>query len=80
MCGSSSTGSEKGLFRTLGPADAERVLKRPVAFTIANDHETMTQAIDRGMPIDRGQAQVARWAGISTRWSAGVAAALGLEH
>ena len=29
----------------------ERVLRRPIAFTIANDHETMNQAIDRGVPI-----------------------------
>jgi pilus assembly protein CpaE len=42
---------EKGLFKNVSPADAERVLKRPVAFTIANDHATMNQAIDLGVPL-----------------------------
>lgn len=42
---------EKGFFKNVSLADAERVLKKPVAFSISNDHETMSQAIDRGVPI-----------------------------
>lgn len=71
--------SEKGMFKTIDVADAERVLKRPVAFTIANDHETMTQAIDRGVPI----AEVRRKCALSKDIGAldkGLAAALGLER
>jgi pilus assembly protein CpaE len=71
--------AEKGLFRTLGPADAERVLKRPVAFSICNDHETMSQTIDRGIPL----AEVKRKCSLGRDIDAmeqGVTAALGLEH
>jgi pilus assembly protein CpaE len=70
---------EKGLFKTLGTADAERVLRRPVAFTIANDHETMNQAIDRGIPISevRRKSPLARDIEALDK---GLAAALGLEH
>ena len=71
--------AEKGLFRTLGPADAERVLKRPVAFTIANDHATMSQAIDRGVPIAEVKRKCALVKDIDAM-EQGVAAALGLEH
>lgn len=71
--------SEKGLFRTLGPADAERALRKPVAFSIANDHETMSQAIDRGIPIEqvKRKSPLNRDIGVMEQ---GVAAALGLEH
>ena len=71
--------TEKGLFRTLGTADAERVLRRSVAFTVANDHETMTQAIDRGVPI----AEVRRKSALSKDidlMNKGVTSALGMEH
>jgi pilus assembly protein CpaE len=71
--------AQKGLFRALGPADAERVLRRPVSFTIANDHETMTQAIDRGISI----AEVKRKCPLGKDIDAmeqGLAAVLGLEH
>jgi pilus assembly protein CpaE len=71
--------AEKGLFRTIGPADAERVLRRPVAFSIANDHDTMSQAIDRGVPI----AEIKRKSALGKDIDAleqGVIAALGLEH
>ena len=70
---------EKGMFKTLGTGDAERVLRRPVAFTIANDHETMTQAIDRGVPIGEVRRKCALGRDIETL-DKGVAAALGLEH
>jgi pilus assembly protein CpaE len=71
--------SEKGLFRTLSTADAERALKRPVAFTVTNDHATMSQAIDRGVPL----AEIKRKSPIIKDIDAierGVTAALGLEH
>jgi pilus assembly protein CpaE len=71
--------AEKGFFQNVGLADAERVLHRPVAFTVANDHATMTQAIDRGVPI----AEVKRKCALVKDLEAmdrGVAAALGLER
>jgi len=71
--------AQKGLFRTLSPADAERVLRRPVSFSIANDHETMTQAIDRGISIAEVKRKCALGKDIDAM-EQGVAAALGLEH
>ena len=71
--------TEKGLFRTLGTADAERVLRKSVAFTVANDHETMTQAIDRGVPIAEVRRKCALGKDIDIM-DKGVAAALGVEH
>jgi pilus assembly protein CpaE len=71
--------SEKGLFRSLGPADAERVLRRPVSFTVANDHATMSQAIDRGVPISEIKRKCPLIKDIDTL-EQGVSAALGLEH
>ena len=71
--------AEKGFFRNVGLADAERVLHRPVSFTVANDHPTMTQAIDRGVPL----AEVKRKCPLIKDLEAmdrGVAAALGLER
>ena len=71
--------AEKGMFKTLDVSDAERVLKRPVAFTIANDHDTMTQAIDRGVPIAdvRRKSTLGKDIDVLDK---GLAAALGLEH
>ena len=43
--------AEKGLFRSIKPADVQRALGRPVAFTVVNDHETMIAAIERGVPV-----------------------------
>ena len=71
--------AEKGLFRTLAPADAERVLKRPVAFTVANDHATMSLAIDRGVPIAEVKRKCALGKDIDAM-ERGVTASLGLEH
>ena len=71
--------AEKGFFQNVGLADAERVLHRSVAFTVANDHATMTQAIDRGVPL----AEVKRKCPLVKDIAAmdrGVAAALGLER
>ena len=71
--------TEKGMFKTIDVSDAERVLKRPIAFTIANDHDTMTQAIDRGVPIAevRRKTMLGKDIGVLDK---GLAAALGLEH
>jgi len=71
--------AEKGLFRTLGPADAERVLRKPIAFSIANDHATMSLAIDRGVPIAEVKRKCALGKDIDVM-EQGVTAALGLEH
>ncbi len=71
--------TEKGLFRTLGPADAERVLKRPVAFTVVNDYATMNLAIDRGVPIGEVKRKCPLGKDIDAM-KQGVTAALGLEH
>ena len=71
--------TEKGFFKNVSLADAERVLKRPVAFSISNDHETMSQAIDRGIPL----AQVKRKCQLIKdidKMDQGISAALGLEH
>ena len=70
---------EKGLFKALNTDDAERVLRRPIAFTISNDHDTMTQAIDRGVPIDEVRRKSALARDIDAM-DKGLAAALGLEH
>ena len=50
-----------------------------VAFTIANDHDTMTQAIDRGIPIAEVRRKCALGKDIDAM-DQGLAAALGLEH
>ncbi|WP_051503964.1 AAA family ATPase [Sphingomonas jaspsi] len=71
--------AEKGLFKQIGTADAERVLRRPVAYTIVNDHQTMTQAIDRGVPISEIKRKCALGKDID-QLEKGLAAALGLEH
>jgi len=71
--------SEKGLFKSLGPADAERVLRRPISYTIANDHATMSLAIDRGVRLEEVKRKCALVKDIETL-EQGVSAALGLEH
>jgi pilus assembly protein CpaE len=71
--------TEKGLFKAIDTDDAERVLRRPIAFTVANDHDTMTQAIDRGIPIDEVRRKSALAKDIQAL-DKGLAAALGLEH
>jgi pilus assembly protein CpaE len=71
--------TEKGLFKVVSTDDAERVLRKPVTFTIANDHEIMTQAIDRGVTICEVRRKSALGKDIETM-QAGIAAALGLER
>ena len=70
--------AEKGLFRNLKAHDVERVLGRPVDYLVANDHETMTAAIERGVPVAeiRRKGPLARDLDTLT---AGLVAALGVE-
>jgi pilus assembly protein CpaE len=70
---------EKGFFRTLSEADAERVLRKPVSFTISNDHETMSQAIERGIPIEEVKRKSALGRDIAAM-EVSVAGALGMER
>ena len=70
---------EKGLFRNIGTGDAERVLRRQVAFTIANDHELMSSAIDRGVPVESIRRKSALGKDLDAL-NHGLAAALGLEQ
>jgi len=71
--------AEKGFFKNVSLADAERVLKKPVSFSIANDHETMSQAIDRGIPLAevKRKCQLVKDIDLVDQ---GIATALGLEH
>jgi len=70
---------EKGMFKSLQPSDVAEVLGRDIAFTVSNDHATMSAAIDRGVPIE----EIKRKSALSRDFSlidAGVAAALGLDR
>ncbi|RZV50394.1 MAG: hypothetical protein EX258_05485 [Sphingomonadaceae bacterium] len=70
---------EKGLFKKVTAEDAERVLGRPVSYTVVNDHATMTAAIERGVPI----GEIRRRSPLSRDLDlldAGIAAAMGLER
>ncbi|MCM8557960.1 AAA family ATPase [Sphingomicrobium sediminis] len=70
---------EKGLFRNVTREDAERVLGRPVSYTLANDHATMSAAIEQGVPV----AEVRRKGALNKDLAAleeAVATRLGLER
>ena len=71
--------ADKGLFRSIKSTDVERVLGRPIGYTIANDHETMTAAIERGVPVAeiRRKGPLARDLEMLT---AGLVAALGVGN
>jgi pilus assembly protein CpaE len=71
--------TEKGFFKNVSLADAERVLKKPVAFSIANDHATMSQAIDRGIPLAEVKRKCQLIKDID-QMDQGITSALGLEH
>jgi len=71
--------AETGFFKNVSLADAERVLKKPVAFTIANDHATMNQAIDRGIPVAEVKRKCQLIKDID-QLGQGISSALGLEH
>lgn len=71
--------TEKGFFKNVSVADAERVLKRPVAFSITNDHATMSQAIERGIPLAEVKRKCQLIKDID-EMDQGITSALGLEH
>ncbi|MCJ7421286.1 AAA family ATPase [Sphingomicrobium astaxanthinifaciens] len=70
---------EKGLFKNVTREDAERVLGRPVAYTLANDHATMTAAIEQGIPVAEIRRKGALNRDLKTL-EADVTARLGLER
>ena len=70
---------EKGFFKNVSSADAERVLKRPVAFTVTNDHATMGQAIERGIPLAEVKRKCPLVKDIDLL-SQGISSAFGLEN
>ncbi len=70
---------EKGMFKSIDTADAERVLRRPIEFTVANDHATMSEAIEHGVPINEIRRKSALSRDLDTV-DRGLSAALGLEH
>ncbi|WP_205479703.1 AAA family ATPase [Sphingomonas arenae] len=70
---------EKGLFRTVKPADVEKVLGRPASYTVANEPAVMDAALDRGVLIDEVKRKSALGRDLDTL-DAGLAAALGLER
>jgi len=70
---------DKGMAKTIRPADVREALGRDVAYTISNDFPLMRSAIDRGVPID----EIKRKSPLSKDFDsldAGIAAALGLER
>ena len=70
---------EKKLFDRLSSKDAERALGRAPDFTVANDYQTVTEAIERGVPL----AQIRRKGPLARDLAlldAGVARVLGRER
>lgn len=70
---------EKGLTKTIRPADIRAALGRDAGYNIANDFQLMRTAIDRGIPIDELKRKSALGKDLDAL-DAGVAAALGLER
>ncbi|MBB3764689.1 AAA family ATPase [Sphingomicrobium lutaoense] len=70
---------EKGLFKKVTREDAERVLGRPVSYTLVNDHATMSVAIERGVPISEIRRRSPLGKDLDTL-DEGIAATLGLER
>lgn len=70
---------EKGLLKTIRVTDVREALGRDIAYTIANDHDVMRPAIDRGVPI----AEIKRKSAVGKdidMLDAGIAASLGLDR
>jgi len=70
---------EKGLFRTVKPADVTAALGRNIDYTVANDPAVLNAAIDRGVLIDEVKRRSALGRDLDTL-DAGLASALGLER
>lgn len=70
---------DKGMAKTVRPADVREALHRDIAYNVANDFTLMRSAIDQGVPID----QIRRKSSIGKDLDvldAGIAAILGLER
>lgn len=70
---------EKGLLRTIRPADVHKALGRDIAYTIANDPSVMTPAIEQGVPISDIKRKSAVGKDIDAL-DAGIATAFGRER
>jgi pilus assembly protein CpaE len=70
---------DKGMAKTVRPADIGHALGRDVAYTVANDFSVMRAAIDRGVPVDEIKRKTPLSKDLDAL-DAGVAAALGLER
>ena len=70
---------EKGLLRTVKPADLQKALGRDIAYTVTNEPAVMHPAIERGVPISDIKRKSAVGKDIDML-DAGIAAALGRER
>jgi pilus assembly protein CpaE len=70
---------EKGVLRTIKPADLRKALGRDISYTLSNDSAVVRAAVARGVPIDEVKRKSAVGRDIDTL-DAGVAAALGLKR
>jgi pilus assembly protein CpaE len=70
---------DKGMAKTVRPADIGHALGREVAYTVTNDFSVMRAAIDRGVPVDEIKRKTPLSKDLDSL-DAGVAAALGLER
>ena len=70
---------EKGLFKTIKPADVRQTLGRDIGYTIANDHAVMSAAVEQGVPISDIKRRSAVGKDIESL-DAGIAAALRLDR
>jgi len=70
---------EKGLLRTVRPADVSKALGRDISYTIANDPAVMRPATERGVPIAEIKRKSAVGKDVDTL-EAGIAGALGRER
>jgi len=70
---------EKGLLKTVGTGDVQKVLGRDIAYTIANEPAVMHPAIERGVPIGEIKRKSSVGKDIETL-EAGIAGILGRER
>lgn len=70
---------EKGLFKSISPADVKKALGRDISYSIANEFPVMRAAIDRGVPVAEIKRRSAVGRDIDTL-EAGIAGALGLAR
>jgi len=70
---------EKGLAKTVRPADVREALGRDIDYKVANDFRLMRSAIDRGIPINEVRRKTPLGADLDAL-DLGIAGALGLER